>query len=59
MKYNPIRICSCRACRHGGMRRFYFKVANRKLRHRSKQEFKTLSDYEAFEKILVAGGYTD
>lgn len=59
MKFNPIRVCSCFGCRRGSHRRWYFKVANRKLRHRSKQELKTLSDYEAFETILIDGGYTD
>lgn len=59
MKYNPIRICSCRACRRGNMRRFYFKVANRKFRHKNKQQLKSLSDWDTFDEILIAGGYTD
>lgn len=59
MKINPIRICSCRACRHSRQRRFYFKVANRKFRHGNKQLLKNLSDYEKFNEILIAGGHTD
>jgi hypothetical protein len=59
MKFNPIRICSCAICRRGSSRRFYFKVANRKFRHKNKQSLKTLSDYDVFNEILIAGGYTD
>lgn len=58
-KYNPVRICSCQACRNGSCRRWYFKVANRKHRHKSNQQLKSLSDFEQIEKILIAGGYTD
>ncbi len=59
MKFNPIRICSCGGCRRGSQRRFYFKIANRKLRHQSKQQLQSLSDYEQFDNIRIAAGYTD
>lgn len=58
-KFNPIRVCSCRACRNGSKRSLYFKVANRKLRHQSKNKLKSLSDYESFDAIRIAGRYTD
>jgi hypothetical protein len=58
-KFNPIRVCSCRVCRNGPKRSSYFRVANRKLRHQSKKNLKTLSDYESFDAIRIAGGYTD
>jgi hypothetical protein len=59
MKFNPIRICSCQTCRYGSQRRFYYKVANRKFRHKNKQTLKTLSDFDKFDEILIAAGYTD
>lgn len=59
MKFNPIRICSCPACRKGRQRRYSFRVANRKFRHQNRTALRSLSDFDKFNEILVAGGYTD
>lgn len=59
IKYNPIRICSCSVCKGSSTRRFWFKVANRKFRHQSNQQLKSLSDYDEVDRIMIAGGYTD
>lgn len=34
-------------------------MANRKLRHTTNQELRVLGDFEEFDRILIAGGYTD
>ena len=59
MKFNPIRVCSCRTCRRGNQRRFFFQVANRKFRHQNRAALHSLSDFDKFDEILIAGGYTD
>lgn len=61
-KFNPVRICSCKVCRNGNLRRFYFHVANKKLRHKQKNQLKQfdISNLEDFVlEDRVWGGYTD
>ena len=70
-KYNPIRVCSCFACRQGPKRSEYLHQANRKFRHLSNQQLRQLlgdgnldeedelSEGYDVERIFVDGGYTD
>lgn len=61
MKFNPVKTCSCKVCRQGNQRRFYFKTANRKFRHNQKLALKSF-DLSKLEDVVlgkVSTGYTD
>ncbi len=52
-KYNPIRFCSCTACRNGRDRSEYITEANRKFRRISNQQLRHLSTIGRYPEGLL------